>query len=181
MSLDRVRQLRALYAEVPDVRCQGLCTSECVARIEVSDTEHARLAVRREDATILFSMRYPPREPCALLTEDGSCSVYNLRPMVCRLWGAVESLACPHGCRPESGDLLTDRQAMELLIRSYEIGGGGPAARPGALTVDDVRQLLDIPEVAPLAMEVMRGDYSNAERLQQLVYQYAQKRSGLQS
>lgn len=31
---------------------------------------------------------------------DGRCSVYVVRPLLCRLWGMVDKMRCPHGCVP---------------------------------------------------------------------------------
>lgn len=49
---------------------------------------------------------------CPLLV-DGRCSVYNARPMICRLFGAVEGMICKHGCKP--ADLLTDDEGFDLV------------------------------------------------------------------
>lgn len=38
---------------------------------------------------------------CAWLTAGGQCSTYETRPLVCRLFGAVRGMRCPHGCRPQ--------------------------------------------------------------------------------
>jgi Fe-S-cluster containining protein len=37
---------------------------------------------------------------CPLLTQDGKCSVYRVRPTICRLWGMTKDMKCPHGCKP---------------------------------------------------------------------------------
>lgn len=59
---------------------------------------------------------------CPALGEDGSCRVHEVRPMVCRLWGAVASLPCPHGCTPDGG-LLSDADGLDLLAASLQAGG----------------------------------------------------------
>ena len=51
---------------------------------------------------------------------DGRCSVYEHRPLICRLWGAVESLPCPHGCEVTPG-LLMDTGAHMLIARSVTL------------------------------------------------------------
>jgi Fe-S-cluster containining protein len=54
--------------------------------------------------------------------KDGRCSVYEQRPTICRLWGATESMRCPHGCTPANA--LTQTQSHELLRLSAQVGGG---------------------------------------------------------
>jgi Fe-S-cluster containining protein len=49
---------------------------------------------------------------CPLL-KAGRCSVYAIRPMICRLYGVTDEMPCPHGCTPER--MLTEHQAMELM------------------------------------------------------------------
>lgn len=86
---------------------------------------------------------------CDALTADKRCAVYELRPMICRLWGATESLPCIYGCVPEGGRRLPDTEAYRLIAEAMRIGGGrrehaiGAAgidtalARPGALAVTE--------------------------------------------
>jgi Fe-S-cluster containining protein len=42
------------------------------------------------------------RDPrCAALDlETKRCRVYDRRPLICRLFGMVKAMRCPHGCRP---------------------------------------------------------------------------------
>jgi Fe-S-cluster containining protein len=54
--------------------------------------------------------------------QDGRCSVYHVRPTICRLWGATESMPCAHGCTPP--DALTQVQSFELLRWAARAGGG---------------------------------------------------------
>lgn len=57
-----------------------------------------------------------------MLTEEHRCSVYEIRPMICRLWGLVRGMPCPYGCRPEGG-LLPDEEGQRLLREAERIGG----------------------------------------------------------
>jgi hypothetical protein len=52
---------------------------------------------------------------CPALTVLGRCSIYEDRPTICRLWGVVESMPCPWGCRPDR--YLTDEQGHALLAQ----------------------------------------------------------------
>ena len=50
---------------------------------------------------------------CTLLDVHGACSVYAYRPLICRLWGTVKRMQCPHGCEPERW--LSDEEAHEMI------------------------------------------------------------------
>jgi hypothetical protein len=58
---------------------------------------------------------------CPALLE-GRCRVYEHRPTICRLWGATQSMPCPHGCTP--ADALTQSESHELLVLAATAGGG---------------------------------------------------------
>jgi hypothetical protein len=59
---------------------------------------------------------------CEALTDKKLCAVYELRPLVCRLWGAIERLKCPFGCIPKGG-WLSDKEAYRLVEEADRIGG----------------------------------------------------------
>lgn len=71
----------------------------------------------------------PEAHWCEALSNTGRCLAYDRRPIVCRLWGAVEGMPCPYGCRPAPRP-LTDREGFELLVRALEAGGGLPPGTP---------------------------------------------------
>lgn len=59
--------------------------------------------------------------PCPALDFVGRCSVYEHRPMICRLWGLVEDMPCHYGCKPER--YLTRAEGHDFLTRLQEITG----------------------------------------------------------
>lgn len=66
---------------------------------------------------------------CEALGPDGRCMAYELRPLICVLWGAVDWLPCPHGCRPVGG-WLPNETAFRLILESMQIGGTGHPVPP---------------------------------------------------
>lgn len=82
------------------MECKGLCASECVPV--------GGLATELENDVITRKHGSPPEAEghvCAWLKE-GRCSVYEDRPLICRMWGLIrqgtspdDSLVCPHGCK----------------------------------------------------------------------------------
>jgi Fe-S-cluster containining protein len=111
----RERQLDDLYAQLPSIACRGLCQEAC-GPIEMSILEAERIEIRY-GKTI-----EAPCLTCSALGPMGTCTVYDARPLICRLWGLTESMACPHGCKPEGG-YLSDDEARRLINRSVQIGG----------------------------------------------------------
>jgi hypothetical protein len=108
--------LEALYAQVPDVQCAGHCSDSC-GPIDMSLRERQRIQQRgRGDVTCGAGAS------CSMLDDERRCSVYDIRPMICRLWGSAQGLACPYGCRPAEG-LLSREQAVALILAADEAGG----------------------------------------------------------
>jgi hypothetical protein len=98
-------QLEALYAQIPAVPCQGHCLEAC-GPLGMAAIEFHRL--RRATPRRLVGKTLA----CPLL-KQGRCTVYAVRPTICRLWGATETMPCPWGCRPER--VLTQAESAGLL------------------------------------------------------------------
>ncbi|MCX5066735.1 hypothetical protein OOJ91_12850 [Micromonospora lupini] len=111
---DRVAEMDQLYAELPEIDCKGLCHESCTA-IVMTPVEQQRVRERGVEVT-------PLDMPCPALTQLNRCSVRDVRPLICRLYGLVEQMACPHGCRPEGG-FVPEATARRLIERSMVIGG----------------------------------------------------------
>jgi hypothetical protein len=97
LGVDRrvLREISAIYAEMPEVPCRGLCQEGC-GPLGMSGIELARL----KRASGLEVIRTDADATCPLLDRGtGKCSQYERRPLVCRAWGAAAGLPCPHGCR----------------------------------------------------------------------------------
>lgn len=141
------RELDALYETLPKLECQGFCHDSC-GPIEMSVREQARIVERARKPITCGK-----GASCSMLTEDRRCSVYEIRPMVCRLWGLVRSMACPYGCRPEGG-LLSDAEGMRLLTEAMRLGG----YQPGDLQLrmaEKVFETLTDEQIAALASQVI--------------------------
>ncbi|HEV2379781.1 MAG TPA: hypothetical protein VG206_08280 [Terriglobia bacterium] len=49
----------------------------------------------------------------------GQFFIYGVRPLICRLWGLVKAMRCPHGCEPEQW--LSDEEARAMLARVIQL------------------------------------------------------------
>lgn len=125
----RIRQLDAIYATLPTVECKGLCHQSCAA-VPVYDAELVRLEQVAKRKLPVLEMETPGRNTAILARDwprDGSCpllvmkrcTVYNDRPLICRIFGVAEGLPCPHGCEPTTKlsdqDVITIQRKMEKL------------------------------------------------------------------
>jgi Fe-S-cluster containining protein len=142
MSLTRSQmdaELQKLYDQIPAIpACDGRCWTSC-GPIGMSDREGQRL--RQAGYRITPYQQAVQRVEtyyCEALTEDKRCAVYEMRPIVCRLWGAVEGLPCVYGCRPEGG-YLSDAQGYWLISESRRIGGGEVGQ---ALSVEEISEIM---------------------------------------
>ena len=112
--------MQALYAELPHVECKRLCRQCCGPVVQSGSL--TRLEFER-----IADYKPSPPDPqdfmaCSMLDgEHGTCRVYELRPMICRLWGVVPSMRCPYGCEPERW--LTEDESRAYMRRAEEIGG----------------------------------------------------------
>ena len=104
-------ELQAIWDRVPEMKnCQGRCHTSCGpapgsgAERKVIEAQGKKLGV--EDG-MLGAMT------CSLLTPDGRCSIYSVRPLICRIWGAAKFLPCPYGCEPER--YLSEAEAWQML------------------------------------------------------------------
>ncbi len=109
-------ELDAIYSGLPALECKGLCHDVCVAA-GMSRAEWGRILEE------LWG-RVPKGDGvhCVLL-EKGRCSVYPIRPLVCRLWGLVDHplMKCPHGCTPERW--LTSEEGWALMEEVQRLSG----------------------------------------------------------
>jgi Fe-S-cluster containining protein len=124
--------LQHLYDQIPAMTdCRGHCWISC-GPVEMSDRENQRIRGAGFRITNHLQARQLTETFwCEALGPDGRCQVYGIRPLVCRLWGAVESMPCPYGCRPQRW--LSDAEGRALVAESLEIGGYGQPGETMAL------------------------------------------------
>lgn len=116
MNRSREAELERIYARIPRISCRGLCQAAC-GPIGITPQERLRIikavgvAPKADSETLA----------CNLLDDQGRCRAYAVRPAVCRLWGTVGSMVCPHGCRPERPLTLEEQKA---IVRDLQALGG---------------------------------------------------------
>ena len=109
------RRIREIYEMVPEVACAGLCHRACTS-IDASDLEKKAV---RERHGVTFPPAIPARRlqqlvdngeapRCPALGPLNNCTIYEDRPLICRLYGAEAAIPCEHGCVPEGGWLTAE-------------------------------------------------------------------------
>lgn len=116
-------RLEAIYAQLPKMKCRGLCSDAC-GPIEMSVRERQRIEAQAGAITCGLGAS------CSMLTEDRRCSVYEIRPLICRIWGLTRTMRCHYGCRPERW--LTEEEAARM-IAEVDVVGGHPGGRESRL------------------------------------------------
>lgn len=105
---------------IPDFTCKTGC-HDCCGLVPFTEAEKTRAAALRpmeqwepfmEGCWVARSALATFR--CPFVTASG-CGIYEARPMVCRLFGAVDhpDMTCPHGCGPKRK--LTETQSRAKL------------------------------------------------------------------
>lgn len=130
-------EVAALYARIPKIECRQKCQDCCGAIIQLgaySEAERPAIERAMKDATIVRPAGASPLV-CNALDLHGNCAIYAQRPAICRFWGVVEGMTCPHGCKPEK--VLSHAEMTEIVNALAAIAGAGRFA-------DAKRSLADI-------------------------------------
>ena len=97
-----------LYDKIPSFKCKPGCT-DCCGPVPFSKWEWDRVSDKRHATPEHIKILTCP------YAVNGRCEIYEQRPLICRLFGAVDAplMTCPHGCGPVGK--LTDEQAREMM------------------------------------------------------------------
>lgn len=124
------KRLDNLYESIPvTIKCKGLCVESC-GPIAMTGDEFRRISEASNSEPTVDS-----KGTCSLLV-GGKCSVYSVRPLICRLFGLIKKMNCPYGCVPEPR-WMTNEESYQLLRKIDKITGRKPdkATMPGLAEV----------------------------------------------
>jgi len=106
--------INIIYDKIPKVKCQGHCHPFCSA-IAMEPIEKELI----EEKHGSFPDGYEFLDGgvrCGSLTSDNKCSIYDKRPLICRLYGATKTMmSCPLNCEVE-GEQLDVEEVNRLFI-----------------------------------------------------------------
>jgi hypothetical protein len=118
-----VSDVTPLYDRIPAFRCKPGC-GDCCGVVPWSENEWAKVADRAPPGTTTIKAddaiipTRPGSSVCPFFSSG--CTVYNDRPFMCRLFGAVRDprLRCPHGCGPTHP--LSAAKALKMTRQYYD-------------------------------------------------------------
>jgi len=99
-------KVETIWNRIPNVKCKGLCGQSC-GPIMMSDVEEAIIRDK-----LGFLPDFLPLSLTCPMYELGGCSIYKIRPAICRLYGCVSQMCCPHGCQPDWPFLNSEGKAI---------------------------------------------------------------------
>lgn len=102
------KDIKSLRDQIPEFECIPGCT-DCCGIVSFSPYEWNTLLIHQQHTT--FACPY-------IAGDNGGCSIYDDRPIPCRLFGTVPRLACPHGKGP--AQMLTHSQE-ENILNQYQL------------------------------------------------------------
>jgi len=128
---EAIAMLEDLYSQIPPLECKGLCHDTCTA-IDASELERRRLRERGVELSYLpisIQIRDIKRagvQPrCPALGPLNNCTVYDVRPMICRAFGVVyepaaynvphsQPMMCDRGCIPDG--TMNPREFARVML-----------------------------------------------------------------
>lgn len=123
----RLKKLNEIYAKIPEIECKNC--GECCGPIEFLPIERINLnrflkanGIKKQKliSTVKVLKMIINDSADGLVCpyrKDGKCSIYPVRPIVCRLFGVVKhekgiaNLECPH---MEAWTYLTEEESYKL-------------------------------------------------------------------
>lgn len=109
----RLERLKALYARLPKITCQKRCQEYCGP---ISLTELEGMLIKKKYKRLPIAD--VGTQTCSMLS-GGACSIYDLRPLICRMWGTVRAMRCPYGCRPDV--YMSDQEGRAIVAEAMTI------------------------------------------------------------
>ena len=114
--MDAYEAIKEEWKKIPSFQCKSGC-HDCCGVILMSRVEWENIP----DIGGYVKAKHPPDLTCRFLGIK-DCRIYENRPTICRLFGAVDAvfLTCPHGCAPTFK--LTNEQGREISRTVERIG-----------------------------------------------------------
>lgn len=98
--------LEEIYAALPTIQCKRLCQTACTL-IALSQAE-----LDNYESKGVSPPAFDQAGFCDKLDDMGHCKIHHHRPLICRMFGVVPELPCPHGCVPDF--ILTSRELRHI-------------------------------------------------------------------
>jgi len=97
--------VKELYKKIPNFECTKGC-SECCGIVPIVPQEAKNLNLKNTNVLPFTGLT------CKYSSKNG-CTVYENRPLLCRLYGVVPKMACTCGGKPER--FLSSEEENQLM------------------------------------------------------------------
>jgi uncharacterized protein len=125
------KELEDIYSKIPAIDCQGLCYDQCTLIIahpveldNIGLDPHFKTLDDGKVLVHLIKQDWNDSDGCLTcpMLKDNKCSIYDKRPLICRLYGVVENMKCRFGCKPTR--YLTNKEGVALVsaVKKLEVG-----------------------------------------------------------
>lgn len=104
--LSIAKTIKYIKKQIPTFKCKPSCT-DCCGVIVMSRWEWDLIEDKRTASGLT----------CPYASEKG-CEIYEQRPILCRLYGVVKKMQCPHGC---SNKILSAKKEAEIIEKYNQI------------------------------------------------------------
>lgn len=120
-------RLSEVYDRVPGGRCSG-CTACCAESVSTFFVEWLRIrdfleaagrwaeALDRAENYARFELARPMK--CPMLEADGSCMIYEVRPLTCRIFGHLKAADYDRNLKAV---LKANRRAADEILKHYGV------------------------------------------------------------
>jgi hypothetical protein len=134
--------LETLYASLPRLNCRRLCAEACgPIDVSVAEWERMEAALPPIEAGPRFDVA---TMSCGFLDlRQGLCRIYAARPLICRLWGLVKRMRCPHGCEPERW--VSDEESGRLFADALRLSGDKMVTHAPPAVLRELRRWWRVP------------------------------------
>jgi hypothetical protein len=104
-----MKKLEELYNKIPSMPCKLGC-NDCCGPVPFSKQEAINAGINPGVGNNAIGFK-------CMFSGAMGCNIYKDRPIMCRLFGAVDDkmLTCPHGCKPEKP--LTSKESMKIMTK----------------------------------------------------------------
>ncbi|HWW39860.1 hypothetical protein [Pedobacter sp.] len=113
----KYRKLEELYKKIPKIDCQGKCYNTCgivpASKIEIKRARERIIKNPFSPIQVVMKQKIIKKSATCAALCDKRCSIYMIRPAICRLYGVAEGLECKFGCKPDK--IMTKDEAYDLI------------------------------------------------------------------
>lgn len=107
------RKLAALYAQIPTFECVPGC-HDCCGPVTATREELKAAPKLMSLEQLSEHLTLESCLDCPYVTPSG-CGIYDDRPFLCRIFGTVPEMKCPHGRGPDR--MLSTDKGYELRAK----------------------------------------------------------------